>query len=457
MMQTFAPTSTKKLPAFSPARPSGSAGAVLQRKCECGQHAAGGECEECKKKKSADPLLRRSARTAHRVSAVPSIVHSVLCSSGQPLDAQTRAYFEPRFGRFFTNTGGRTAKSSNAGLEIESPYSRHEKEAEHYAESITADRGPVPGVPPNSRFDFSHVRIHADAQAAESARSVNAVAYNVGSHVVFGRSQYDPTSAAGRRLLAHELTHVAQQAGGLAPQAIYRQSEITIGNIPDTCENAVEITDEVKAFLKGVPELVQKIPKLNEEAKKGFVERFREVMAPEGGVDLTKFTFWKCSKINLGMGPPGQRYEAYGDLSNKKIGFSTATAAKMDEATQFSDVPEMQKDALEKVLTTIAHEKRHFTLKDSPKVTMADTKHGDSQSTADWETYQAEEVLATAEEIAYGRLAEGTCYRVPLEVAKKFASLPKKGSRKFDKELSILFGTATDFIIRATTSSPWVF
>lgn len=61
--------------------------------------------------------------------------------------------------------------------------------------------------------DLSTVRVHTDEQAAESARAVGAAAYTVGTDVVFGRGQFDPGSAAGRQLLAHELTHVVQQDG----------------------------------------------------------------------------------------------------------------------------------------------------------------------------------------------------------------------------------------------------
>ena len=59
--------------------------------------------------------------------------------------------------------------------------------------------------------DFSRVRVHADQAADRSARSVNALAYTVGSDVVFGSGRYAPATSAGRRLLAHELTHVVQQ------------------------------------------------------------------------------------------------------------------------------------------------------------------------------------------------------------------------------------------------------
>src|SRR5258708_11313667 len=71
------------------------------------------------------------------VNAVPPIVHEVLNSSGQPLDASTRAFMEPRFGH-----------------------------------------------------DFSRVRVHSDPRATDSAREVNALAYTVGRDVVFGPRQY---------------------------------------------------------------------------------------------------------------------------------------------------------------------------------------------------------------------------------------------------------------------------
>ncbi len=68
----------------------------------------------------------------------------------------------------------------------------------------------------SARFgeDLSDVRIHQGGAAAESARAVNAHAYTVGRDVVFGAGQYDPSSPAGQRTLAHELTHVIQQRNG---------------------------------------------------------------------------------------------------------------------------------------------------------------------------------------------------------------------------------------------------
>jgi hypothetical protein len=67
-----------------------------------------------------------------------------------------------------------------------------------------------------SRFgtDFGDVRVHTDGAAHESARSMHAQAYTVGTNVVFQQGTYDPSSAAGRHMLAHELTHVVQQRNG---------------------------------------------------------------------------------------------------------------------------------------------------------------------------------------------------------------------------------------------------
>lgn len=80
-------------------------------------------------------------------------------------------------------------------------------------------RGAGKPLPPSTRDffeprfeqDFSRVRIHTDTRAAQSARALNAYAYTVGHDIVFGAGQYAPEERAGRRLLAHELTHVVQQ------------------------------------------------------------------------------------------------------------------------------------------------------------------------------------------------------------------------------------------------------
>jgi hypothetical protein len=91
---------------------------------------------------------------------MPPVVHATLRSPGRPLDEPERAFMEPRLGH-----------------------------------------------------DFGRVRVHDDAQAAESAKALNALAYTVGHNIVFGAMQYSPETTAGQKLLAHELAHVVQQNG----------------------------------------------------------------------------------------------------------------------------------------------------------------------------------------------------------------------------------------------------
>ena len=69
---------------------------------------------------------------------------------------------------------------------------------------------------PRLGVDLSGVRVHADAEAARLAAGLSARAFAAGSEIYFGAGEYRPQSSEGRRLLAHELTHVVQQRGGEA-------------------------------------------------------------------------------------------------------------------------------------------------------------------------------------------------------------------------------------------------
>jgi hypothetical protein len=64
---------------------------------------------------------------------------------------------------------------------------------------------------PRFAYDFSHVRVHTDERAAQSAHDVDALAYTQGSDIVFAQGQYAPETQEGKGLLVHELTHVVQQ------------------------------------------------------------------------------------------------------------------------------------------------------------------------------------------------------------------------------------------------------
>ena len=152
-----------------------------------------------------------------------------------------------------------------AGLEIGTTSDRWERQAERLASEISTIRpagepGRHRANPPQisrlagrsgrpldattrdymeRRFDhdLGAVRIHADPQAARSARRLGARAFTVGTHVVFGTGEFTPSTAAGKRLLAHELTHVVQQAGEGGKQGVLegpRLSTPRIQRLPES-------------------------------------------------------------------------------------------------------------------------------------------------------------------------------------------------------------------------------
>jgi hypothetical protein len=90
-------------------------------------------------------------------------------------------------------------------------------ELESYIGNINSSGTPLPGnvrsfFEPRFGYDFSNVKIHTDSVAAKSAQSVNALAYTSGNNIVFNKNQYSPETDSGKKLLAHELTHVVQQS-----------------------------------------------------------------------------------------------------------------------------------------------------------------------------------------------------------------------------------------------------
>lgn len=75
---------------------------------------------------------------------------------------------------------------------------------------------------PRFGYDFSNVQLHTNAAANESAKGINALAYTSGNNIVFGANQYQPQTDSGKRLMAHELTHVVQQNKNIQPKKIQR-------------------------------------------------------------------------------------------------------------------------------------------------------------------------------------------------------------------------------------------
>jgi hypothetical protein len=83
--------------------------------------------------------------------------------------------------------------------------------------------------------DFSDVRVHTDATAGESANAFDALAYTYGRHLVFGAGEFDTSSSRGRRLIAHELTHVAQQSSQARPLLQRQGKDKPRDPQPDVC------------------------------------------------------------------------------------------------------------------------------------------------------------------------------------------------------------------------------
>lgn len=201
------------------------ASGVLQRKCACGTHTiAGGECASCQKGKTS-ATLRRAATNVQPVNEVPPIMHEVLRSPGQPLDSDTRNFFEHRFNHDLSGVHAQSDSSSSMSgeMSVSRPSGPDEQQAERVADQLTDRRG-VNAGPSRliSDHNFSGVRIHIGSLASSSARSVNALAFTVGRDIVFADGQYAPQSASGRRLLAHELTHVWQNRGRLNATQVQR-------------------------------------------------------------------------------------------------------------------------------------------------------------------------------------------------------------------------------------------
>jgi hypothetical protein len=112
------------------------------------------KCAHCEEEEK----LQRSETGNHPITDITASVHKTLGSSGQSLDKSTRSYMEQRFG-----------------------------------------------------YDFNDVQIHSDSLAHQSSSEINALAFTHDNHIVFGEGQYQPGTDSGKRLLAHELTHVIQQ------------------------------------------------------------------------------------------------------------------------------------------------------------------------------------------------------------------------------------------------------
>ena len=174
---------------------------LIQRKCAA--------CEEEEK----DQNIHRKENNSETPEADSNLENYVsnLNSSGSPLSAETKSFFEPRF-----------------------------------------------------NYDFSNVRVHTDSIAAKSADSINALAYTNGNNIVFNESQFSPGTDSGKRLLAHELTHVMQQESKNIKKKLIQRTPIIL-HTPGAGGN-IELTVWGKVFAEGNIRVISQQEFVHEQA-----------------------------------------------------------------------------------------------------------------------------------------------------------------------------------------------
>jgi len=138
-----------------------------------------------------------------------------------------------------------------ARIPVNSPGDSFEREADKVANQA------MNGQPDNLRsyfekrfaHDFSRVRVHTDNEAAEAARAVQARAYTLGDDIVFGKGEYAPATSSGKRLLAHEMTHVVQQrqGSGMIMRQPQQATPSALDQLPDASKQKLQFdTDATK-------------------------------------------------------------------------------------------------------------------------------------------------------------------------------------------------------------------
>ena len=219
-------------------------------------------------------LVQRMAQHHGRPASVPDIVRVGIASPHERLDPQAKTTMEKRFGR-----------------------------------------------------DFSQVRIHADVEAGESARSMNSRAYTLGRDIVFGAGQYNPRSTDGSVLLAHELIHVVQQQAS----AHGSLNELAVSDPEDAAEREAKETSLNASAALG-PRRTS-APTVHRD-KPGTTPKFRPMLDEAGNLEYEKL---RNKYEKEGKNPQEAAFLAIDEMYAKRVGESggvrvpgTATPGKID-------------------------------------------------------------------------------------------------------------------------------
>ncbi|HHN65361.1 MAG TPA: DUF4157 domain-containing protein, partial [Nitrospirae bacterium] len=157
---------------------------------------------------------------------------------------------------------------------------------------------------PRFGVDFSHVRVHTDSTAARLSRQLNAEAFTYGRDIYFGEGRYNPSTASGKRLLAHELTHVVQQNHNMLRLAyksripvpstlqvlgcrIQRSLKCSLDHIDKECNNADAVCKSVNTYCNTTYPTPEKINSLYTAAKLGAISKKKSL--PNAADNLLHF------------------------------------------------------------------------------------------------------------------------------------------------------------------------
>lgn len=210
---------------------------VIQRKAGC---VCGGSCPCCKE----DLDVQRKARDKGMKAGIPTVVSEVLNTPGRSLDHNTKSFMESRFGH-----------------------------------------------------DFSGVRVHTSSQSALSAESIQARAYTHSNHIVFGSNEFAPETDSGKRLLAHELTHVVQQSGGVS-------TKLKVGSHDDSLEQEADrVAETVMTSSEPVVSLQQNtgvLPSIQRERLTDYTPVYEDEFLPSELNDEPDL-----KEVEDGDSPPG--------------------------------------------------------------------------------------------------------------------------------------------------------
>ncbi len=260
--------------------PTSSASSLLvQRKCACGGVSKlGGQCSQCESKKlvggnapliqpklkigqSNDKYEQEADRVADQVMRMPEPKENN-ATQGKTITGRTKT------GLLTGNSEISIQRQEEDILQAKATPGYTPQVTSKVAANIQNLRGGGLPLPPNQRHffesrmgqDFSAVRIHADSKAADAAQAIQARAFTLGNNIVFNASQYSPDNQEGKKLLAHELTHVVQQgqSQGSSNSAAAAETEADHAAIQAVMGQSVTIS-------AGVPVGVQCKPLREEE------------------------------------------------------------------------------------------------------------------------------------------------------------------------------------------------